>query len=64
MRLHYGGDLAVTLRGPVTGVVYSFSVHQRGALVDPRDGLALLKTGLFRLQGYVRAKSKSADDQL
>ena len=46
---------SITLWGPVTGARYEVTPAKPETLVDPRDGLGMLKSGLFRLQGFTRA---------
>ena len=53
MRVRYGGGRQVVVRGPVTGIDYSFSGIERVQLVDPRDAIALARNPLFRIEGVV-----------
>jgi len=53
MRVSYSGGRPVLIKGPVTGIVYQFSGVKRVQLVDPRDGVAIARNHLFRIEGVV-----------
>jgi hypothetical protein len=46
LRLRYSGAGNILVKGPFSGRSYSFAAG-RSEQVDPRDGDALLRTGLF-----------------
>jgi hypothetical protein len=46
--LLYYGTTKLSVRGPVTGILYLFSRQQPIQTVDPRDAVSMLKTRLFR----------------
>ncbi len=53
MRLRYLGGRPVVITGPATGTQYRFSGVDRVRLVEPRDAVAILRSGAFRLEGVV-----------
>lgn len=53
MQVRYGGGRSIDVTGPVTRTVYSFSGKERVQLVDPRDAVAIVRSGLFRMEGIV-----------
>lgn len=46
--LEYTGGPAIVVRGPVSGRHYGFSGARRVLVVDPRDAIALARSGVFR----------------
>ena len=53
MRVRYDGGRPVVVKGPVTGLSYSFSGTDRVQLVDPRDAVAIVQNHLFRVESIV-----------
>lgn len=51
LRVRYLGGRPIVVQGPATGTCYRFSGLQREQLVDPRDGVAILRSRQFRLEG-------------
>ena len=48
LNLRYSGLPLVNVRGPITGIIYTFSPAQPVQPVDARDGQILLASQLFR----------------
>jgi hypothetical protein len=48
LKLMYYGVGAVSVRGPVTGLLYQFSRLHPVQSIDARDAVSILKTRLFR----------------
>jgi hypothetical protein len=57
LRVRYGGGRPIVIKGPVTGSIYQFSGINRTQLVDPRDGVAITRNPLFRVEGVVEIPS-------
>jgi len=47
-RVRFLGAAAMTVRGPVSGLAYTFSPAQPVRNIDGRDAAALLRSKLFR----------------
>jgi hypothetical protein len=56
LRLRYGGGRPIEVTGPVTGTTYRFSGMARVQLVDPRDGIAILRNNALRMEGIVEVQ--------
>jgi hypothetical protein len=46
--LEYTGGPAIVVRGPASGRHYAFSGARPALAVDPRDAIALARSGVFR----------------
>jgi hypothetical protein len=57
MRVSYRGGRPVVIKGPVTGIDYRFSGIEQTQLVDPRDGVVLVRNQLFRIEGIVETST-------
>jgi hypothetical protein len=59
LEIEYSGGRTVTVTGAVTGKSYSFSGLQRLGAVDPRDAMAILRDGRFRLKRVIPPKPEN-----
>jgi len=59
LELEYSGGRTVTVAGTVTGKTYTFSGLQRLGAVDPRDAMAIMKDGHFRLKRVIQPQRDS-----
>jgi len=59
LEFEYSGGGAVTLTGAVSGRSYIFSALKRLGAVDPRDAMAILRDGRFRLKRVIQPKQDS-----
>ena len=48
IRLRYRGGRPLLIKGPVTGISYTFSGTERIQLVDPRDAIVIGRNQLFQ----------------
>jgi hypothetical protein len=56
LEIEYSGGRTVAFTGPVSGKAYVFSGLQRRGAVDPRDAMAILRDGRFRLKRVIQPK--------
>ncbi len=64
LEIEYSGGRTVTLTGAMTGKRYTFSGLQRLGAVDPRDAMAILRDGRFRLKGVIPPKQENQGNQV
>ena len=59
LEIEYSGGRTVTVTGGVTGKLYTFSGLQRFGAIDPRDVMAILRDGSFRLKRVIQPQHNS-----
>jgi hypothetical protein len=57
VRIEYTGSRLVTVRGPITRKIYSFSAHRRVQNIDLRDATLILRSPYFRTAGVARGSN-------
>jgi len=56
LEVEYSGGRTVSIAGAATGNLYTFSGLQRLSAVDPRDAMAILRDGRFRVKRVIPPK--------
>lgn len=64
LELEYSGGRTVIVEGSVTGRTYTFSGLRRLGAVDPRDAMAILRDGRFRLKRIIQPKQEDSSKAL